>query len=344
MSKDSALLLIAQDVVISLNGVDDELRRYLIEESYGYFKFVPKEQKENIDISVRVFEISDDWKTFLLEGFRPTARQGETLNVVEFNDSESVDVKVVCVSKKSRARVVDFYFPIENREVTRRMVFRLLRAIVVIVLREKGWGFVHASAVSLDGDVLAFIGDKFSGKTTSLLAMLEYTDARFITNDKMALSSNSPCDGVIGFPISIGIRVGTLEVLPSFDRRCSNLNKVYKSGDKALRLTTRELTKVFGKAPVSGGRLKAIFFPVYNESYDGYSIERLSFRETLEIWNRNTLSLLVDIEPDQSSIKEFFKNLDPVELKLPSVPCYRVISNKGSLRDAVADIYKISKD
>ena len=100
----------------------------------------------------------------------------------------------------------------EADEVRRMAAVRTVRSLILQRLLETGWMFMHAASASLGGRCVIVTGSKFSGKTTMLLGLMQ-NGMDLVSNDKVALrqSSNGSVQ-VQGFPIAVGVRLGTFSV------------------------------------------------------------------------------------------------------------------------------------
>ncbi|MBV8687175.1 MAG: hypothetical protein JOZ90_15035 [Alphaproteobacteria bacterium] len=70
-----------------------------------------------------------------------------------------------------------------------------------------GGAYLHAGCVTIGGVGVVILGDKFAGKTTQICELVS-RGARFTSNDRIFLFPNGR---VVGLPVSVNIRPGTLE-------------------------------------------------------------------------------------------------------------------------------------
>lgn len=76
----------------------------------------------------------------------------------------------------------------------------LLGACMSVLLQQRGDTVIHASAVSISGHGVAFVGEKGSGKST-LAAMMNKAGHRLVSDDTVVLKNGSGCLEMIpGFP------------------------------------------------------------------------------------------------------------------------------------------------
>ena len=88
--------------------------------------------------------------------------------------------------------------PLPNIE-DRVLRLPLLGAVLAVLLHQRGKLVLHASAVALDGKVVAFIGGKGSGKST-MAAALYGRGHELLADDVVAIETGCPPMVVSGFP------------------------------------------------------------------------------------------------------------------------------------------------
>lgn len=91
---------------------------------------------------------------------------------------------------------------------------RVIRNLIRLQLLEQGWVPLHGAALEKDGVGLCLIGGKFSGKTSTLINLLSYPDAKLVANTKFFIHDTGNGLEVCGLPHKAGIRVGTLLAHP----------------------------------------------------------------------------------------------------------------------------------
>ncbi|MDO5557024.1 MAG: hypothetical protein Q4G05_02095 [Clostridia bacterium] len=89
---------------------------------------------------------------------------------------------------------------------------RLIESLRNRILESKGAVFFHGSAVSINNKAAIFVGKKNVGKTTALLNYLsQNNDAKYMSNDRVALIRDNDKIKVIGSPTNLSVRLKTLE-------------------------------------------------------------------------------------------------------------------------------------
>lgn len=89
-------------------------------------------------------------------------------------------------------------------------VYGVIRHILRNEVENAGAIVVHGSVVSIENIGLAFIGDKGTGKTTSLIALLRRRAGAYVANDRFFLWSDEKNIKVSGWPTTCRITLGTL--------------------------------------------------------------------------------------------------------------------------------------
>ncbi|SEW33068.1 ADP-ribose pyrophosphatase YjhB, NUDIX family [Austwickia chelonae] len=115
-----------------------------------------------------------------------------TLIVVDYTES-----KICAVGRDSRGLFIDLY--------------KSIRGLHAAAAVHSGASMLHASAVERNGKVVCFIGDKGSGKTTSLLSCLSagMPGLRGVSDDKVLVSGDGN-PAVTAWPSVVNAAVGSL--------------------------------------------------------------------------------------------------------------------------------------
>ncbi|HEY0601407.1 MAG TPA: hypothetical protein VGD58_00785, partial [Herpetosiphonaceae bacterium] len=121
-----------------------------------------------------------------------------------------------CLLSKSQRRLV---FLAAGDPISQHMLtMRIMRSLFKYLLIERGWIPFHGACCISGGTGICITGDKFAGKTSTLINLLAAGDAQLVTNDKLMLRA---ADGVLSacaLPHKIGIRVGTFMADPTLRR------------------------------------------------------------------------------------------------------------------------------
>ena len=101
---------------------------------------------------------------------------------------------------------------LSNKKVDVIYVARIVRAVFRFLFVKDNWVLFHASAYADDDGGHLIIGNKFDGKTYTLLQKLKTTsNAQFISNDKVFLKRVGDDVLITALPHKAGIRFGTIK-------------------------------------------------------------------------------------------------------------------------------------
>jgi|GEM_PF-2847656 len=196
------------------------------------------------------------------------------------------------------------------------LAVRALRNLMILESLEQGDLLLHASGVVHREKGYLFTGDKFAGKTTTMLAFLVGLQCDFLTNDQALVS----CDGsrVWGVPISVGIRGNTLELFPKLKQYVQTHQLSYYIGpvpekkaqgrplwsvetpagdEMRTTFTMKELAGACGVSVASSAPLSCIFLLNRDLTCRRSEASTLSCREAQEQLNRHLLHQVCNLQP-----------------------------------------------
>jgi len=102
----------------------------------------------------------------------------------------------------------------DDQEVQREEGMQVLRAAGKWLLLERGWIPMHSACVAKDGRAVGVVGQKASGKTSTLLNLLARNGCDLVAADKFLLREDGRGLEICGLPGKIGVRVGSVVVQP----------------------------------------------------------------------------------------------------------------------------------
>ncbi|MCR6651343.1 MAG: hypothetical protein NVV73_07535 [Cellvibrionaceae bacterium] len=191
---------------------------------------------------------------------RTTSIEEDTYIVEQFDEIQG-HLKVrytVDISRNSVKMCVH-----ETDETALMAVVRILRCVFIYELLTNGWIPFHAAAVKLKNRVICISGDKFSGKTTAMMAALKNWRASFISNDKIFIKNTGDVVYVCALPISVGVRRYTSELFSLKTKQFST-----GSGGARMSFSPREIAAFFNVDVDRGGWLSSIIIPHYIPNCD----------------------------------------------------------------------------
>ncbi|WP_338507990.1 hypothetical protein [Pseudomonas poae] len=299
--------------VIRLQNATPEMVNLLYERFAGYFLITENSANAERAKTLILIENSD---------LQVTSKPNVEIKKTEtFYDHDNPEIWVVLGRPTSDDSILELHFANRNLAVY-TMISRVIRSLILQLHFLQGKTFIHASAVSIKGKILAFTGPKYSGKTTCLLAMCKYTSALPVTNDKLSVYYQGSQAHAQGFPIKAGVRRGSIDLIDK-DGFFNKSKICDPSSDKIIRVTMHELARKFNKVPVQSGPLCAICIPMFDSSLEGFSVRRYSSVEITNAWNENQLKSLEEIDPEQKALANFFPQQYEIST-IPEIPFFYV--------------------
>lgn len=152
------------------------------------------------------------------------------------------------------------------KENTYEWQFQNLQRIVRILLRlqcqEMGDIFLHGGCISYEGKGICFLGDKKSGKTSSILSFLKNKESAFISNDDVSIHKGENNWYAEGWPRSVVIRSDTWEKLGLEN---NNLIHPLNSTKEVICLYPQQIGELFGKKNATGNLIDYVVFPQFTD-------------------------------------------------------------------------------
>ncbi|MGW7466963.1 hypothetical protein ACWGJT_20210, partial [Streptomyces xantholiticus] len=147
--------------------------------------------------------------------------------------------------------------------------------------------FLHAGMVSWQGHGLAVVGNKRSGKTSTVMAAAA-AGADFVSNDDLSLHRGRDRLIGVGWPRSVSIRLDTLEPLglrlPARPAHPSN-----KHRDEAQLLMPHEISRLLDCRIAPDAPLRTVLFPSFGAD-ETSTLRRLDPQETAKRLLANLLT------------------------------------------------------
>jgi len=163
---------------------------------------------------------------------------------------------------------------------------RVFRYVCELLLMNRGMVPLHASALVGPGGALCIVGEKWAGKTTTLINGLLNGAGCFMANDKVLIFEKEGQFFAHGLPIAAGVRVSTLRL---FDALAPLLTEstLYHPDNESLDnrelsnprtrvyVTPHKLSATLGCGIVSRAPVVCLVFPKYNAGNGEISLARL---------------------------------------------------------------------
>ena len=220
-----------------------------------------------------------------------------------------------------------------------------LRAVRGLLRRQafaNGALLLHGALLDLEGRGIGYLGGKYSGKTSSLLAGLTTPGASMVTNDDLTVLAAGPRHTAWGWPRSIGVRRNTFEVfrhwlgptLASLTHPDNASGSSVAAGD--VFFTPYELAAAFGGVPKPDSTLSLLVFPRFSEGTTRAVVRPLARREAHDLLTQ-AVELLAD--PHLPQLEDLFTPADPgliaraVESVANSVPAIALTQGLATLEE-----------
>lgn len=219
---------------------------------------------------------------------------------------EDEPLRVFYVVQERRTRII----ATEGSRV-RTTLLRIIRG--AWVLGQHGI-IVHGCCVEKNGRGIVISGDKYAGKTTSLLSLCLRKGYNIVANDRLLLSEAGVAKGIATV---VKLRPGTLKPFPQLH----HLKDVFGVSELASELKVRVQKEV---------ALKAIGFLSYDQSLREPQFCKLSLDEARQLLKSHLFSRREYEWVNMLKIGEMF--VDPGdEDPLNGVSCYKLTSNETHL-------------
>ncbi|WP_083100682.1 hypothetical protein [Pseudophaeobacter leonis] len=210
---------------------------------------------------------------------------------------------------------------------TRTGVLRLIRSLWVL---GHSAPILHGCVVAKQGRGIAIAGNKYAGKTTSLLNLCTTRGYNIVANDRAMLVADTPGKRLkaVGVPTVVNIRRNTVKPFPNFHHLFDA--SLYSVGDLAKALNVPITRDV---------EIGAVVFLSYLSTCDAPQTRRLSPDEAHQILATHLLSTKEyewanEVSSNRTLTKRPATANPPV---LDAVPCFELKSNETQL-EAVASI------
>jgi hypothetical protein len=152
---------------------------------------------------------------------------------------------------------------------------------------------LHASAVASSGRVVAFAGQRESGKTSLLAHVSRATGAGLVSNDRLVLSRATDGWAARGVPTIVSVRPGTIERLPHLFGSCvvpalvqpvmhtieelrHTLLMPVGATSTSMMLSLPQLADLAHAPLTPGGRLVCVALVDIDDTVDTFEVRRLS--------------------------------------------------------------------
>ena len=176
-----------------------------------------------------------------------------------------------------------------NLEVRREESMQTLRAFGKWLLIERGWIPMHSACVAKEGRAICIIGEKASGKTSTLLNLLARNACDLVAIDKFLVRDAGSRLEVCGLPGKSGIRIGSAVVHPQVltwltsgaapffphisaedvqHIAATNTPEQLRNRQEKIHMLPTELAELFGTSITPTAPLGFLLIPVFDLGVD----------------------------------------------------------------------------
>jgi hypothetical protein len=211
------------------------------------------------------------------------------------------------------AALVLLLLPPRRPEASASLFVRVVRAAILVQLRDAGWAYLHAACLRRGETGLALTGPKFAGKTTLALHLLSRPGWRLVANDKLAVRPGPEGIDALGFPIRMGIRAGSLVSMPEPTATTLRAAAGKEAGSERIHVPPQVVASCFGTAVAPDAPLSLVVEPRHDPAATQPRMVELDRREALALLRSQYLADLGAIAENQ----RFVEALHPRRQALP---------------------------
>ena len=217
-------------------------------------------------------------------------------------------------------------------------LMRVVREFAMNYATHRGGIILHGSSFLHRGQGIAVAGPKRSGKTTFLINILRNKSIKYVSNDRVLVSSTQKGPVLQRISTIVTLRPPMLRLFPEFKQRltCSSyspclslsearkslLGPISKDHEGRFSLSPAQLLELLDVVPASRGRLGVLLFPRITRQRGGMKLRRLSGQAALQKLTRSLFRAAFfnkrsnvfclsggGIGPDQISLNQFCRKL-----------------------------------
>lgn len=264
-----------------------------------------------------------------------------TASCCAVNNPERLSYQEPFASIHSEKKIIIVEEATEKLVVQR--VIRLLRNLFRLLLAPEAI-FVHGGMIEIAGKGIAFIGEKYAGKTSSLLATLTQVQTSFIENDSLSLHIDSGPYG-LGWFRSIYIRRDILTVLEAVLVKKQLEFLHLEHAKEKPSLSPQAFAATFGCTLLPQAALHMIVFPRFlpREDHPTFSLLPLSKEEAFAMLKKNLVSVPNEYHQFLRPYFPLFpENTHLLEELILQVPCYCLQQSFLAIALAARDVVALA--
>lgn len=315
---------------------------YIKEEDFNFFRF---HMSPFFEISITEYK-EGNWRIFPYYDNNMNLSSMFMFEHIFDNISESEKREYMCDFTRNAIAILEPSSISERLQIT----IRLCRDIIKN-LNKRNMLFLHGGMVAYRNKGICILGEKKSGKTSTILSFLS-NDADFIVNDDLSISVHSSGKLIgYGWPRAISIRKDTLDKVFSKEKgnaierfiglHPDNVKEAYEGH---TFIYVDELEKLFECCIRRYFSIDAIIFPEFHNEV-GTIIEKVKDEEKLQMFYR-----FVDKNVNkyfrkfETYFEGCFADKESMEHILGYIPMYHVKQNIGNISETIELVGELLKN
>lgn len=218
-----------------------------------------------------------------------------------------------------------------------RYPIRLVREAMLRTYEDAGGVIFHAAGVDVGGAAVMVCGPRGAGKTTVTAALLRFSGAALLSNDRLVAYQG---DRVVAVPLPVPTARGTIQAFPELERLVrrttangSELDRMPADFGSMVKhaFTARQFAEAFGARLISRSALRLVVVPRLADTDEPAHARRLSVPEARHIVAANCFTPRDEfwarpwLVPRQSTDEQLSRQASAaIENIAASVPCIEV--------------------
>lgn len=210
--------------------------------------------------------------------------------VIEYKNNHEYNYEYISIYFRN----LQTYFVCCNGDFksSKLMIIRFIRQIYKYEAIKDGWIYFHASCLENNGRGLLFTGDKYTGKTTSLINYIfNDRNTKFISNDKVFLKLVDNEIQVKSVPYRVSIRNTTLDHFKNLNDIFASESLFYDEIPSKIRLLPSEFIKCMGVESLVGTKLNYIIIPIYCKNLNSVILKNVELNNSIKTIKDNLLNI-----------------------------------------------------
>lgn len=259
-----------------------------------------------------------------------------------------LDNKFICATHRGIDIILNKYnksidiITTNASEVTLDIIEKIIISCISVYLENYNCFYLHASGVCKNNNSIIFLGNKFSGKTSFMCHLLDI-GFDFISNDRIGIISSEIINTCIGFPTSIGLRLGTIYNCIS-PHTISNFlnNNSFKSSIKDLKLNLTGINSLYNNSIINNNLdfKFNVFIEDFLQIFNTTIITKSNLKIIIFLEYSQITELPKIIKIPNHFINNLIKNYT-IDSFHPAMPYIRRIQKSKKVLPQITDITKI---